>query len=62
MQSYKDETIEIDGINILGTHFLNTDKQLAILNTQTAGAYLIPVKFDNEDKALEYYKNHLVEK
>lgn len=58
---YKDEAITIPENFILGTHYLASSKELAILNTHTEGAYLIPVKFDNENQALEYYKNHLKE-
>ena len=58
---YKDEAITIPENFILGTHYLEGSRELAILNTHTLGAYLIPMKFDNEDKALEYYKNHLKE-
>ena len=58
---YKDEAITIPENFILGTHYLEGSKELAILNTHTEGAYLIPVKFDNEKQALEYYKNHLKE-
>ena len=58
---YKDEAVTIPENFILGTHYLEGSRELAILNTHTLGAYLIPMKFDNEDKALEYYKNHLKE-
>lgn len=58
---YKDEAITIPENFILGTHYLASSRELAILNTHTEGAYLIPMKFDNENQALEYYKNHLKE-
>ena len=58
---YKDEAITIPENFILGTHYLEGSRELAILNTHINGAYLIPMKFDNENQALEYYKNHLKE-
>ena len=60
MKIFSDNIETLKESFILGTHFI--DNQLAILTTEPGkNAYLVPIKFETEDKALEYYKEHLKE-
>jgi len=60
MKVFQDEFETLKESFILGTHF--TNNQLLVLTTEPGkDAYLLPQKFETEDKAIEYYKAHLKE-